>query len=285
MLKVNIMDMRIDAKISRLKSELKKYPALAVAFSGGADSTLLLSVAREVMSDDKLLMAVTAVSPIHPPEELIAAEDFTRRRGIRHITVRAGEMEMPAFTANTPDRCYICKQIVFSRIRDLAKDLGIAHLVHGANADDGKDYRPGMKAAEELGFAAPLMAAGLAKSDVREISRRMGLTTWNKPSSGCLATRIPYDRLITEKKLEMIYLAEKILSSYGFKDVRVRHYDFLAKIELSDDDFEKILPSPIRAAVLEKFRQIGFLFVSIDIEPYRSGRMNRSIPLDHRFHS
>ena len=279
------MDMRIDAKISRLKAELKQYPSLAVAFSGGADSTLLLAVAREVMPDDKPFVAVTAVSPIHPPEELLAAEDFTRTHGIQHITVRAGEMQMPAFTANTPDRCYICKQIVFSRIRDLARDLGIAHSVHGANADDGKDYRPGMKAAEELGFAAPLMAAGLTKSDVREISRRMGLSTWSKPSSGCLATRIPYDRLITEKKLEMIYLAEKILSSYGFKDVRVRHYDVLAKIELSDDDFGKILPSTIRAAVLEKFRQIGFLFVSIDIEPYRSGRMNRSIPLDRRFHS
>jgi pyridinium-3,5-biscarboxylic acid mononucleotide sulfurtransferase len=285
LVKVNTMDMRIDAKISCLKAELKQYPSLAVAFSGGADSTLLLAVAREVISDDKSLVAVTAVSPIHPPEELIAAEDFTRKRGIQHITVRAGEMQMPAFTANTPDRCYICKQIVFSRIRDVARDHGIAHLVHGANADDGKDYRPGMKAAEELGFAAPLMAADLTKSDVREISRRMGLSTWNKPSSGCLATRIPYDRLITEKKLEMIYLAEKILSSYGFKDVRVRYYDVLAKIELSDDDFEKILPSKIRAAVLEKFRQIGFLFVSIDIEPYRSGRMNRSVPLDRRFHS
>jgi pyridinium-3,5-biscarboxylic acid mononucleotide sulfurtransferase len=279
------MDMSIDVKILRLKAGLKQYPALALAFSGGADSTLLLAVAREVMSDEKLLVAVTAVSPIHPPEELSVARDFTRKRGIKHITVRAGEMEMPGFTANTPDRCYICKQIVFSRIQDIARDHGIRHLVHGANADDGKDYRPGMKAAEELGFAAPLMAAGLTKSDVREISRRMGLPTWNKPSSGCLATRIPYDRPITEKKLEMIYRAEQILSAYGFKGVRVRHYDTLAKIELSEDDFEKLLPSPIRATVFEKFRQIGFFFVSIDIEPYRSGGMNRSIPSDRRIHS
>lgn len=279
------MDTSIDAKLLRLKAGLKQYSSLAVAFSGGTDSTLLLAVAQEMMSDGKPLAAVTAVSPVHPSEELNAARDFTRQHGIRHITVCADEMEEPDFTANTPDRCYICKQIVFSRIKALARDLDIMHLVHGANADDGKDYRPGMKAAEELGFAAPLMAAGLTKSDVREISRRMGLAAWNKPSSGCLATRIPYHRPITEQKLEMIYRAEKVLSAYGFKNIRVRHHDALAKIELSEDDFEKIFPGKIRAAVLEKFQKIGFLYVSIDIEPYRSGRMNRSIPSDRRIHS
>jgi uncharacterized protein len=272
--------MSIDAKIVRLRTELKQYSSLAVAFSGGADSTLLLAVAHDVLSTGQSLAAITAVSPIHPPQDLQDAVDFTRKRGIRHVMLHPGEMQMPEFTANTPNRCYICKKIGFSLIRDAAQDLGILHPVHGANMDDCKDFRPGMRAAEELGFAAPFIAAGLTKSDVREISMRMGLATWDKPSSGCLATRIPYERPITEKKLDMIYRAEKALSEYGFKGVRVRHYDALAKIELSDDDFEKILPSPVRAAIFEKFRQIGFLFVSIDIEPYRTGRMNRSLTPD-----
>lgn len=281
---IMVMDMSIEAKISRLRTELSRYPSMAVAFSGGADSTLLLALAQDVLAAGKSLAAVTAVSPIHPPHDLQDAVDFTRKRGIRHITIHPGEMQIPEFTANTPDRCYICKKIVFSLIRDAAEDLGIFHPVHGANADDCMDYRPGMKAAEALGFTAPLSAAGLTKPDVREISRRMGLSTWDKPSSGCLATRIPYGHPITENKLQMIRDAEIVLSEYGVAGIRVRHYDTLAKIEVSNDDFEKITPAPIRAAILEKFRQIGFLFVSIDIEPYQTGRMNRALPPDGRFH-
>jgi pyridinium-3,5-biscarboxylic acid mononucleotide sulfurtransferase len=272
------MDISINDKISRLRTELQQYPSIAVAFSGGVDSTLLLTMAHDTLvAGDKPVAAVTAVSPIHPQKDLQDAAAYTRQRKIRHILVHTAEMAMPAFTDNPPDRCYICKKIVFARIRDAALALGITHLIHGVNADDHLDYRPGIKAAEEMGIAAPLSAAGLTKSDVRAISRHLGLSTWNKPSSGCLATRIPYHHPITEKKLEMIGRAENILADFGVTGSRVRHYDELAKIELPEDAFELFLPSDVRNAVTEKFRQIGFLFVSIDIEPYRTGRMNRCL--------
>ncbi len=272
------MEISINGKIARLRTELHQYPSLAVAFSGGVDSTLLLTLAHETLADQgKPLVAVTAVSPIHPRKDLQDAADYTRQLGIHHVMVQTDEIAMPAFTANPPDRCYICKKIIFTRIRDAAFALGISHLSHGVNADDHLDYRPGMKAAEEMGVAAPLSAAGLTKSDVRAISRHLGLSSWNKPASGCLATRIPYNQAITEKKLEMIGRAENVLADFGVTGSRVRHYDTLAKVELPEDAFHRFLPPDVRIAVAEKFRQIGFLFVSIDIEPYGAGRMNRCL--------
>jgi pyridinium-3,5-biscarboxylic acid mononucleotide sulfurtransferase len=267
----------LDKKINLLHAHLQKYMPMAIAFSGGVDSTFLLAEAFELAEVKRQVVAVTADSPIHPRVDLESAKAFCSDRGIRHIIVQSAEMDSQEFTSNPANRCYICKKIIFLSVMETLERLGIKHVAHAVNVDDLSEYRPGLKAADEMGLLAPLVEAGLSKSDIRDLSRKKGLPTWDKPSSGCLATRIPYGNIITKAKLDKIESAEHALAELGFSGCRVRYYDDLAKIEIQPGDFEKIMDAEFRGAIAERLKKIGFLYVSVDIEGYASGRLNRSI--------
>jgi uncharacterized protein len=275
--KYTVDNVSLSQKTKALHRVLRKYIPIAVAFSGGVDSTYLLAQAFELVKDKSLVVAITADSPIHPKRELEFAKGFCRERGIRHIVVSTMEMDSSEFVANQRNRCYACKQIIFSSIFDAAKKLGTNNVAHAVNINDLSEYRPGLKAAEEMGLLAPLVEAGLSKSEIRLLSKQQGLSTWDKPSSGCLATRIPYGRKITQAKLEKIESAEQFLIEIGFPGCRVRYYDDLAKIEVNADDFIKIMDETVRETIVKRLKQIGFLYVSVDIEGYASGRLNRSL--------
>lgn len=263
------------AKKRRLVSVLQRCNSLAVAFSGGVDSTFLLAVAREVLGDR--VVAITAESPIHARRETKEAADLARELGVRHFQVASGEMKLPEFVANPPHRCAICKRHVFGEVIRIASRLGMDRVAHGVNLDDLGDYRPGLKAAQEMGVLAPLVEAGLAKSDIRALSRRMRLRTWNKPSLACLASRIPYGSPITSEALRMVEDAEEILWNLGLSGCRVRHHGNVARIELAPRDLKKVMPATMRAEIVKALRDIGFPHVAVDLEGYVQGSLNRDI--------
>ncbi len=264
----------LDAKMARLERELLRYGSLLVAFSGGVDSTFLLAVARRVLGDQ--VAAVTAVSPVHPERETAGAEKIVESLGIRHVKFHSDEMEDPAFIANTAMRCYHCKRRLFSSFLNIAHEMGLQRVAHGANLDDLDDFRPGYKAAGELGIVAPMVDAGLAKREIRLLSRGMGLSTWDKPALACLATRIPAGTPITRKKLSMVEAAEGILMDLGFSGCRVRHHDRIARIEVDPAMFDRVLDAKTRSTILERFRALGFRYIAVDLEGYRQGSMNIS---------
>ncbi|MBL0715807.1 MAG: ATP-dependent sacrificial sulfur transferase LarE [Desulfosarcina sp.] len=258
--------------VEKLLKQLRRLPSLAVAFSGGVDSSLLLALAVEALGDR--VMAVTAVSPIHPQRETREAIGVAGRLGCRHLILRSTEMEASGFVANPSDRCYICKQGLLRQIKTAAAERGIAYLAHGANSDDQEDYRPGMQAAEEMGILAPLVEAAMTKSDIRALARERGLPNWDRPAMACLATRIPHDTPITPSLLARIEAAEDYLQQIGFAAPRVRCHGEIARIECHGDDIERILPVDMRARVARKLKAIGFKFVTVDLEGYRQGSMN-----------
>lgn len=260
-------------KKQRLVAILKEYSALLVAFSGGVDSTLLLAAAHEALGED--LMAVTAVSPVHPAWENRDAADFARSLGVRHLIIQSAEMGLPDFLENTRERCYICKKDLFGKLHEIASDRGIEHIAHGANLDDFEDFRPGNAAAAEMEIRAPLVEAGFTKKDVRALSKQMNLKTWDKPSMACLATRIPYGTPITERALQMVSRAEQFLLHMGFNGCRVRVHGDVARIEVDPGEIERVLDRRRRAAITKKMRAIGFLHTAVDLEGYRQGSMNR----------
>ena len=249
--------------------------SLLVAFSGGVDSTFLLAAAHETLWSN--VIAATAGSVLHSARELDDARKFAQERAIRHIIFQTGEMGVTAFIRNYPDRCYYCKRHMLEAIFQIAQGEGMNHVAHGANLDDLEDFRPGFKAADEAGIKAPLINAQLSKEEIRFLSREMGLSTWDKPSMACLASRIPYGSRITEKKLKMIENAEAFLFNKGLAQVRVRHHGTLARIETGKREIEAFLSESFRMAVVEKFRKIGFVHISLDLEGYISGKMNREL--------
>ncbi|MBN2033203.1 MAG: ATP-dependent sacrificial sulfur transferase LarE [Deltaproteobacteria bacterium] len=260
-------------KKKTLVEGLRKMDSLLVAFSGGVDSTFLVSVARDVMGAK--VLAVTAGGFFYPSRETEEAVSFAREQGIDHLLITSAAGKLTAFVANSPDRCYHCKEHLFRKLKDIAEERRIRYIAHASNADDGSDYRPGSRAAEEAGVLAPLADAGLSKAEIRHLSMEMGLSTWNKPAMACLATRIPYGERITEEKVKMIEEAETFFAAKGFQQVRVRCHGSLARIEVVQAEFSRIAETLLRKTIVAELKRIGFLYVSLDLEGYVPGSMNR----------
>ena len=264
------------SKYSELKQYLASLEKAAVAFSGGVDSTFLLYAAKEALGEN--VLAVTSSSPFFPARELETTRSFCREQGIRHRIMENPEvLENEEITRNPVNRCYLCKHEIFENLLDLCRQEGIGEIVEGSNLDDEGDYRPGMKAIQELGIRSPLRQTGFTKEEIRILARYLGLPVWNKPSSACLASRIPYGDEISEEKLRMIDQAEQLLLDLGFRQLRVRGHGMIARIELEPSAFTTILKEDIREKVYQAFRDIGFSYVTLDLLGYRTGSLNESL--------
>ena len=264
---------RLQKKIEHLISGIRRFESLMIAYSGGVDSTLLLSVAHELLGSR--VVAITSSSKVHPQDEIEAAVKIAGEMGVRHVVLETDEMSIPEFTANPHNRCYICKKHLVEAFRKKANELGIADIAHGANVDDLQDVRPGFAAAEEMGIHAPLLDSGFTKEDIRLLSKERGLPNWEKPAMACLATRIPYGISITENMLRMIGSAENFLRKKGFSGCRVRHHGDIARIEVRQQDFQKMLDPEMRVHVFRGLKKIGYLHIALDLEGYVQGSMNR----------
>lgn len=267
----------LDQKLNELKESLMGLESVVVAFSGGVDSAFLLKTCRDVLGER--VLAVTADSPIHPAHELEDAAKLAESLRVRHLIVRTGELENPQFTANPPDRCYHCKTGLFQALQEIAVAKGVLSVVEGSNADDLEDYRPGARAADEMGVRRPLQEAGLTKAEIRAISQELGLPTWNKPSLACLASRIPYGSPITPEALASVDAAEAFIRSLGIAHVRVRHHGQTARIEVDPGDVEKLARETNRLRVVNQLRGLGYVHVTLDLAGYRTGSLNEGVPL------
>ena len=264
-----------EKKLSDLKSIIKDMGSRAVGFSGGVDSSFLRAVAHEVLGDNAI--AVTGSDASVPRRELEEAVKFCGDRGIRHIICTVDPLKEEGYRHNSPDRCYYCKHGIFTEMKKIAEENGIAYLSEGSNTDDIGDYRPGLRAVAELSVRSPLREAGLCKEDIRVLSKAMGLPTWSKPAYACLASRFVYGEEITEEKLHMIDKAEQFLIELGFFEERVRMHGNIARIEVPPKDIAKLASDDIRERIYDEFRKIGFMFVTLDMRGYKMGSMNATL--------
>ena len=267
------MSSELETKSEKLKEIFQTMGKVLVAFSGGVDSTLLLKVAQDTLGGNNVL-AVTALSPLYPERELAGVKKLIETLGVKHRFIQSNELEIPGFSENPPNRCYYCKNKLFKELLDIAKEEAIPFVVEGSTLDDDQDHRPGRVAIQELGIRSPLKEAVFTKVEVREASKGLGLPTWNKPSFACLASRFPYGEGITEGALRMVEAAEGFLFGVGFKQVRVRHYGNLARIEILKEEMERLMNGSLREKVVKRLREIGYTYVTLDLQGFRSGSMN-----------
>jgi uncharacterized protein len=266
----------LEKKFLKLKNYILELQSVAVAFSSGVDSTFLLKTAHDILGDR--VIAVTARSCSFPKRELEEAEAFCRKEGIRHIVVDSEELSIDGFSANPTNRCYLCKQELFTKIQDIAKKENIKYIAEGSNIDDNGDYRPGLIAVKELGIKSPLRYAELTKSEIRLLSKDMGLPTWNKQSFACLSSRFVYGETITPEKLAMVDKGEQLLIDMGFHQLRVRIHGMMARIEIMPEEFDKLLKN--RETIIKAFKEYGFTYITMDLMGYRMGSMNETINVE-----
>ena len=267
--------MQLEQKYEKLKNYLKDLESVAVAFSSGVDSTFLLKTAHDVLGTNAV--AVTAQSCSFPKRELNEAIDFCKQENIKHIIVNSEELNIEGFKNNPPNRCYLCKKELFTKILEITKENNIKYVVEGSNLDDNGDYRPGLQAIKELNIKSPLREIGFTKNEIRILSKELGLKTSDKQSFACLSSRFVYGEEITEEKLLMVDKAEQLLLNLNFKQVRVRIHNNIARIEILPEEFEKLLKH--REQIIKYFKEIGFLYVTMDLQGYRTGSMNETLNL------
>lgn len=270
--------MKEEKQLKELKEYLAEQGSLAVAFSGGVDSTFLLKVAHDIIGDK--VIAVTAKSASFPERELKEAAAFCEKEGIRHIVCESEELRIEGFSHNPVNRCYLCKSELFTKIWEIAKENGIENVAEASNLDDNGDYRPGLQAVKELGVLSPLRKVGMDKKTIRKLSKELELPTWDKQSFACLSSRFVYGEEITEGKLGMVDRAEQFLLDLGFHQVRVRIHDTIARIEVGQEEIEKLLQNGRAEEINGKLKEIGFSYVTLDLGGYRTGSMNDKIKTD-----
>ncbi|HMD03933.1 MAG TPA: ATP-dependent sacrificial sulfur transferase LarE [Candidatus Binatus sp.] len=265
----------LDARLNQMRAMFAPMRSLIVAFSGGVDSTFVLKVAHDTIGDS--VIALTTTSPTMPDEDRDSALAMARLIGARHMVVESNELEIPGYAANPLNRCYLCKHNLFTVCEAKAAELGIDVIVDGLNLDDLHDYRPGMQAASEKRVRHPLVEAGMTKADIRELSRSMGLPTWDRAASPCLSSRFPYGTLITPEGLEKVSAGEKLLHSMGFAIARVRYHGDVARLELEQSEIARVFEPVVRETIDREFKKIGFRFVAIDLKGFRSGSLNEGL--------
>jgi pyridinium-3,5-biscarboxylic acid mononucleotide sulfurtransferase len=265
---------RVEERLGELEAIVAPCGSALVAFSGGVDSSLVLAIAARALPTEKVL-AVTSNNETYLPSELDLAREFAGSLGVEHLVVNTRELDDPNYASNPTNRCYFCKSTLYSDLSRLAEERGYSCIVDGANRDDEGDYRPGRKAAKELGVVSPLSLAGVGKAEVRELAKHLGLSSWDKPALACLSSRFPYGQEITPEKLSQVARAEEFLRREGFRQVRVRHHGEIARLEVGPDEMERAFA--LRARISAKLKDAGFLYVALDLSGYESGSLNATL--------